>query len=97
VPFHVEIRRSYRHARAFNLGYEELVRGVLEPWRRGNVVDFGELEWEPAESTLTVLEGPKMAAADLTMGRGWSNAELESVTVAPGNTPPEPSVTLPNT
>jgi hypothetical protein len=75
VPFHVEIRRSYRHARVFNVAEEELGRTVLDPWRHGRLVELGDQEWEPRECTLTVLEGPELAPPDLAMGQGWHNAQ----------------------
>jgi hypothetical protein len=75
VPFHVEIRRSLQRARVFNLGKADLERGVLEPWARGGPVALGGQEWDPRESTLTVLEGPALEAPDLAHGQGWQRAQ----------------------
>jgi hypothetical protein len=75
VPFHVEIRRAYRHARVFNVAEEELGRSVLDPWQQGRLVELGDQEWEPRECKLTVLEGPELAPPDLAMGQGWHNAQ----------------------
>jgi hypothetical protein len=75
MPFHVEIRRSFHLARAFNLDPEQLRRTVLEPWRRGGPIEFGDREWDPRESSLRIIEGPELEAVDLSMGRGWQNAE----------------------
>jgi hypothetical protein len=75
MPFHVEIRRSYNHARVFNVGEEELRRTVLEPWSRGGVVELGDREWDPRDCGLVVLEGPALAASDLALGQGWHRAE----------------------
>jgi MoxR-like ATPase len=74
VPFHVEIGSSFNHARVFNLEEAELRRSVLEPWVAGVAFEFEEREWEPRDSRLTILEGPRLAAADLSFGQGWSNA-----------------------
>ncbi len=75
MPFHVEIRRSFHLARAFNVDPEQLRRKVLEPWRRGGPIELGDREWDPRESSLRIIEGPKLAPTDLSMGRGWQKAE----------------------
>ena len=78
MPFHVEISGGLNHARAFNLNLEELRRTVLEPWLTGRPVELGEHEWDPRESSLTILEGPHLDTPDLSFGQGWSNAERSS-------------------
>jgi hypothetical protein len=75
VPFHVEIRRSLRHARVFNLDAQELRARVLAPWSRGVVVELGEQEWDPSESVLTVIEGPSLPGHELGHGQGWYHAQ----------------------
>ncbi len=74
MAFHVEIRRGLHHARAFNLEHDELQRTVLEPWLRGVAVTVGQRQWDPGACRLTVLEGPRLAPADLAHGQGWHNA-----------------------
>ena len=37
-------------------------------------IEFGDREWEPRESKLTILEGPELEGPDLAFGQGWSNA-----------------------
>ncbi len=81
MPYHVEIRSSLRHARAFNLGEAELRRAVVEPWLAGRGVELGDREWEPAESALKILEGPALEPPDLSFGQGWSNAERSAENV----------------
>jgi len=81
VPFHVEIRHSLRRARVFNLSEERLRGEVVEPWRRGGLLELGDHEWDPAESELRVLEGPELAQSQLALGRGWGNAERSAVDV----------------
>jgi len=75
VPFHVEIGGGINHARAFNLSLDELRRQVLEPWLTGRRVELGEREWQPAESSLRILEGRHLDSPDLSFGQGWANAE----------------------
>lgn len=74
MAFHVEISRGFRRARAFNLDEEKLRATILEPWTHGRVISLGDKEWEPKDSKLIILEGPELGDADLSMGRGWSNA-----------------------
>jgi hypothetical protein len=83
VPFHVEISSGFRQrARAFNLDEEKLRDTILDPWIRGRPISLGDKEWEPRDCKLIVLEGPELADTDLSVGRGWSNAEktAENVT-----------------
>jgi len=72
---HVEIRQGLRHARAFNVEPDEVRRSLLEPWSRGEDVRLGDREWAPAESELRILEGVRLAPADLAHGQGWYHAE----------------------
>jgi hypothetical protein len=74
VPFHVEIRRSLRRARVFNLDEAQLRWRVLEPWARGGPVELGDQEWDLRDSALTVLEGPILEPPDLAHGQGWHRA-----------------------
>jgi hypothetical protein len=83
VAFHVEISSGFRQrARAFNLDEAKLRESILDPWIGGRLIFLGDKEWEPRDCKLIVLEGPELAGADLSMGRGWSNAEktAENVT-----------------
>jgi hypothetical protein len=81
MPFHVEVRSTPDHARVFNVGDAEL-QEILKPWIAGRTFELGEQEWEPRESTLTILEGPALSGPDLAYGQGWSNAlrSAENVT-----------------
>lgn len=78
MPFHVEISGGINHARAFNLNLEELRRTVLEPWLTSRPVELGESTWDPADSSLRILEGRHLDPPDLSFGQGWSNAERAS-------------------
>src|SRR5258707_2883412 len=73
MPFHVEVRSPLHHARVFNIGDAELQQ-ILKPWIAGQIFEFGEQEWEPRESKLTILEGKALEGPDLAFGQGWSNA-----------------------
>jgi hypothetical protein len=73
--FHVELRQFPHNACAFNLDADELYEKLAGPWSRDEWVEFGERKWSPHRSQLTVLEGPHLELADLSMGRGWRNAE----------------------
>ncbi len=75
MPFHIEIRHSFRRAWAFNLSEEKLGRAILGPWRRGEPVELGDREWDPRDSTLLILEGPEIAPPELAHGQGWHHAE----------------------
>lgn len=74
MPFHVEVSSSPQRARVFNVGEAELWQTVLDPWLRGSSFELGEQEFDPRESTLTVLEGKAMEGPDLSFGQGWTNA-----------------------
>jgi hypothetical protein len=78
MPFHVELRRGFQRASAFNLDRGALQRVVLDPWAQGRPVDLGDREWDPLETELQILEGPHLEGPDLALGRGWQNAERGS-------------------
>jgi hypothetical protein len=80
MAFHVQIRRSLQRAWAFNLDEAEL-QALLDPWRREQMVDFGDKEWDPRTSQLTILEGPELAGTELSFGQGWNNAERSGTDV----------------
>jgi hypothetical protein len=79
VAFHVEISSGFRQrARAFNLDEAKMRREILDPWTRGRRIALGGKDWEPKDCKLIILEGPELADTDLSMGRGWPNAERAS-------------------
>jgi hypothetical protein len=82
MAFHVEISSGLRHrARAFNFDEAKLRSTILDPWVRGRRIALGDKEWDPRDCTLVILEGPELEDADLSIGRGWSNAERSSENV----------------
>lgn len=96
MAFHVEISSGFRQrARAFNLDEASLRRTILEPWVADRIVELGDKRWQPRDCKLIVLDGPELADTDLSMGRGWSNAERSSTNVTrqlvDGATPQSPA------
>jgi hypothetical protein len=75
--YHVELRHFPHSAWRFNLDDQQL-RAVVEPWIREQAVDFGERKWSPHLARLTILQGPKLEVAQLSMGRGWRTAQKQS-------------------
>ena len=94
--FHVEIAAGYHHARVFNLNREDVEAKVIGPWVENRVIEMGDREWEPGESALTILEGPRMETTDLSFGQGWSNAERASENVTRGLLAAAPPPSLPD-
>jgi hypothetical protein len=82
MAFHVEISSGFRQrARAFNLDEAKFRSTILDPWMSGHTIELGDKRWEPKDCKLVILEGPELADTDLSMGRGWSNAERTSQNV----------------
>ena len=75
--YHVELRHFPRNVCRFNLSAAELQAAVLTPWAADRPFEFGDLRWDPRQARLTVLEGPRLAPGELTMGRGWSAAQRQ--------------------
>ena len=68
--YHVELRQFPHNLCRFNLTEPE-IRAIALPWVREQIVDIGERKWSTNQATLTILEGPRLESAQLTMGRGW--------------------------
>ena len=75
--YHIELRQFPHNTCRFNLTEQEL-RAVLEPWVREKFVALGERKWSPHQAKLTILEGPRLDVAQLSMGRGWRAAQRQS-------------------
>jgi hypothetical protein len=75
--YHIELRRFPHNLCRFNLSEGELRETVLDAWARGEWIELGERKWNPQEAKLTVLEGPRIALDQLSMGRGWRVAARE--------------------
>jgi len=75
--FHIELRQFPHNTWRFNLTDGQL-HSIAERWVRGELFELGERRWNPGQARLTILEGPELALAQLTMGRGWRLAQKES-------------------
>ena len=73
--FHVQLRQFPHNFSAFNLAEAELMDTLVEPWSREQWVELGERKSSPHQARLTVLEGPHLPVEELSMGRGWPNAQ----------------------
>jgi hypothetical protein len=74
--YHIELRQFPHNFCHFNLTQLQL-RKVLEPWMAGETVELGDRKWSPDRAKLTILEGPEIPIAQLTMGRGWPIAQRQ--------------------
>jgi hypothetical protein len=74
--YHLELRQFPHKVCRFNLSEAEL-HVILEPWAHEQWVELGERKWTPHQATLMVLEGPQMPLGQLSMGRGWRNAQRQ--------------------
>ncbi|MEA2201761.1 MAG: hypothetical protein QOI89_2357 [Solirubrobacteraceae bacterium] len=103
--YHLELRQFPHNVCRFNLSEQQLL-AVTAPWAREQVVDVGERKWSPHQARLTILEAPRLAVEELTMGRGWRTAERrgEDVTermlaaakaAAPAQERPSPNAVAP--
>jgi len=75
--YHLELRQFPHNACRFNLTEQEL-RPIVEPWVRERFVELEGRKWSPQQARLTILEGPRLGAEQLTMGRGWRAAQRAS-------------------
>lgn len=73
MPFHVEIRSPFHHARLLNADEADLRKQVLDFWVAGLPFKFQGEEWAPRESRLTILEGPAIEPVVDAEG-GWQQA-----------------------
>ncbi len=71
------MRQFPHNAWVFNLSEDELLQFVV-PWSREQWIELGERKWNPHQARMTVLEGPHLPVGELSMGRGWRNAQHQS-------------------
>lgn len=69
---------------------------VIAPWLEDLPVELGEQEWQPVESKLKILEGPRLDGPDLAFGQGWANAERASEEVTQRELAAAPPPDLPD-
>jgi hypothetical protein len=72
--FHLELRQFPHNLCRFNLSEQQLA-GIVVPWAQEQWIELGERKWSPHQAKLTVLEGPEIPVSQLSMGRGWRNAQ----------------------
>jgi hypothetical protein len=75
--FHVELRQFPHNLCRFNLSEQEL-HTLVEPWAHEQWIELGGRKWSPHQARLTILDGPRLAVQELSMGRGWRNAQRRS-------------------
>jgi hypothetical protein len=75
--YHLELRQFPHNAWRFNLSDQEL-HAIVEPWAREQIVEVGERKWSPHQANITILQGPQLDIAQLSMGRGWRAAQRQS-------------------
>ncbi len=73
--YHVELRQFPHNFCHFNLSEPELYDTIVGPWAREQWIELGERKWNPHQAKLTVLQGPRLPVDQLSMGRGWRNAQ----------------------
>jgi hypothetical protein len=73
--YHVQLRQFPHNFCAFNLTEAELFETLVGPWSREEWVELGERKWNSNQARLKVLEGPHLAIEELSMGRGWRDAQ----------------------
>jgi hypothetical protein len=94
--YHIELRQFPHHMCQFNLTEQDLFDKVVLAWAQGQWIEMGDRQWNAHQAKLTVLEGPHLPLGELTMGRGWSNAErhgkdvTEQVIARAGQVPQPP-------
>ena len=74
--FHLQLRQFPHNHSRFNLSEEELAP-IVDAWAQDRWVSFGDRKWSPHQAKLTIVEGPRIELAALSMGRGWRQAERE--------------------
>jgi hypothetical protein len=82
VPvYHLELRQFPRSMARFNLS-GQAIGPILLLWAQERIIELDDEKWSPAEATLTIIRGPEIPVANLSMGRGWRTAlrEGEDVT-----------------
>ncbi len=78
--YHLEMRQFPHNMCRFNMTREELL-AVVEPWANDRWVELGERRWSPHQAKMTIVEGPRIPPEQLTMGRGWRQAQRSGAEV----------------
>ena len=78
--YHLELRQFPHNMCRFNMTRDELL-AVIAPWANDQWVELGERRWSPHQAKLTIVEGPRIPVEQLTMGRGWRQAQRNGAEV----------------
>ncbi len=73
--FHAEMRSGTHVVREFNLDDRALWVRYLAPLLDGREFVREGHEWTPNKTRLMILEGPELRLDQISMGRGWPNAQ----------------------
>ena len=79
--YHLELRQFPHVVRVFNLSREELDTRFVRPWVTGAMIEHDDRRWPPERSRLKILEGPRLRAEEMGMGRGWASATKSATDV----------------
>jgi hypothetical protein len=74
--YHLELRQFPKRVHSFNLS-GEAIGAIVLAWVQDRVVELGEQKWSPHTAEITILEGPQIPVAELSLARGWGTAERE--------------------
>src|SRR6516165_10324622 len=67
LMFHLQLRQFPHNHSQFNLTEQEL-HAIAGPWVRGQWLAIGERKWNAHQAKLTIVEGPRVQMAQLSMG-----------------------------
>jgi hypothetical protein len=76
--FHIELRQFPHNMCHFNMTERELFDTIVDGWAQEQWIEMGDRKWNPHQSKLIVLEGPRIPVEQLSMGRGWPTAQRQS-------------------
>lgn len=76
--FHIELRQFPHNMCHFNMTEQDLFAQIVDGWAREQWIEMGDRKWNPHQSKLIVLEGPRIPVEQLSMGRGWPTAQRQS-------------------
>jgi hypothetical protein len=76
--FHIELRQFPHNMCHFNMTEQELFAQIVDGWAQEQWIEMGDRKWNPHQSKLIVLEGPRIPVEQLSMGRGWPTAQRQS-------------------
>jgi hypothetical protein len=75
--FHIELRQFPHNMCHFNMTEQELFAQIVDGWAQEQWIELGDRKWNPHQSKLIVLEGPRIPVEQLSMGRGWPTAQRQ--------------------